>query len=121
APLGNTGDGVVIASGPTANTVGGTAAGNVISANGGNGVVIRNATGNVVQANFIGTDVNGTAALGNHFDGVRFDNGGNGNTIGAGNILSGNGRAGLVLGGDGNTVLGNNFMGTDVNGTAALP
>src|SRR5262249_57302876 len=82
AKLGNTEAGVRFGTdsvsqgyGPTANTVGGTAAGsaNVISGNGGAGVYIQGAgtSGNVVLGNRIGTDVHGTAKLGNTGNGVE--------------------------------------------------
>ena len=72
--LGNTQEGVVIRGVPR-NTIGGTSANarNIISGNRG-GVLIKNipafpccnnATGNLVQGNFIGTTVDGNAALGN--------------------------------------------------------
>ena len=67
------------------NTIGGLnpSARNVISGNNASGVgFFNNATGNVVQGNFIGTDVNGTADLGNSADGVTFSFTSSGNTIG---------------------------------------
>ena len=64
----NAGSGVFIQNGAN-NTIGGTAAGarNLLSANGGAGVTLdsASASGNLVQGNYIGTDVNGTASLGN--------------------------------------------------------
>jgi parallel beta-helix repeat protein len=62
-PLGNDGNGIVIAGGKD-NIVGDKDLGNIIAANGGDGVVIRNlgaskATGNKVQFNKIGTDAQG--------------------------------------------------------------
>jgi titin len=82
---------------------------------------------NQVQGNLIGTDVNGTASVGNSFDGVGIQNGVSDNTIGgttagARNVISGNSGQGVRIDGGGTTgnqVLGN-FIGTKVNGTAAL-
>jgi hypothetical protein len=83
---------------------------------------------NTLQGNKVGTNVNGTAALGNLF-GVLVS-GGDANLIGGtgddeGNLVSGNSFDGLLLSANGadpaedNEVQGNLF-GTDVNGTAAL-
>jgi titin len=130
APLGNT-SGVVLALGPTANTVGGATAGanNLISGNINNGVELDGVgtSANVVQGNFIGTDVNGTAAVPNGLVGVLVRTGATANTVGgvvagAGNLISGNAADGVYLTGSGtsgNVVLGN-LIGTDVTGTAAL-
>lgn len=91
------------------------------------------AAGNVVQGNYIGTDVTGTADLGNGEDGV-FISGGVNNTIGgtsagARNIISANGhlgrpndgRSGIEIwnGASGNLIQGN-FIGTDVAGNTPL-
>ena len=112
------------------NTIGGTVTGarNIISGNRKHGVNIGDsrAAGNLVQGNFIGTDVNGTADLGNTSDGVQIHVAAN-NTIGgvvagAGNVISGNNGRGVHIrdsGAPGNLIQGN-FIGTDVNGTAAL-
>jgi hypothetical protein len=127
APLGNTINGVQVNAGP-ANTIGGTAAGarNVIS---GNSVGVRilgsGANNNLVQGNFIGTDVNGTARLGNSMGVLVSDF--SFSTIGgtaesARNLISGNTGAAVSLSGSvgtGNTVQGN-FIGTDVTGMAPL-
>jgi titin len=112
------------------NTIGGTTAGarNVISGNDDAGVRISGAaaTANVVQGNFIGTDVTGTADLGNTFDGARIDGGAHGNlvggsTAGARNVISGNGVGTKIsgTGTTGNAVRGN-FIGTDASGAADL-
>lgn len=121
------------------NTIGGTSAGarNIISGNGDEGVAITNgATRSNVQGNFIGTDVTGTRPLGNS-NGVTVTQalevtiGGADN--GARNIISGNLENGIGLGesilhgptpnlfGGTGTVIQNNFIGTDLSGTAHVP
>ncbi len=130
APLGNSSDGIEIEVNASNNTVGGTDPGarNVISANGDDGVDIdEGANGNMVLGNYIGTDATGASALGNISEGVEIDNAGFNNTIGgtaagAGNVISGNGDAGIEffgVGTTGNMVLGN-FIGTDKDGIAGL-
>jgi hypothetical protein len=133
AGLGNSIDGVRIEGG-TYNKIGnGTAGGrNIISGNSASGVSIRNsnATSNEVLGNFIGTDVNGTTALGNSSNGVyiwsdaRYNKIGDG-SVGGRNIISGNTQNGVFIydpaatNSNYNEILGN-YIGTDVNGTADL-
>ncbi|MGD0205284.1 MAG: LamG-like jellyroll fold domain-containing protein [Dehalococcoidia bacterium] len=104
-----------------------TVKGLVINRFGGAGIELSGsgATGNVVQGNYIGTDVAGTADVGNSLAGLYID-GAPGNTIGgtaagAGNVISGNTTGVWILGSGatGNLVQGN-YIGTDVTGTAAL-
>jgi titin len=114
--------------GPTGNTVGGDTEGerNVISGNDRQGVVIADdgTDNNVVCGNYIGTNANGSAALGNSWDGVWISNGAQNNTVGGQtsgerNVISGNSQRGVhvsSLDTDGNTVLGN-YIGTDASGT----
>jgi titin len=119
--------GVLLTSGASGNTIGGTVSGsaNLISGNGRYGLEISyGAFNNVVLGNLIGTDITGIAALGNAA-GVVIDSGtGNiigGTAAGARNVISGNG-AGVAISGSGtsgNVVLGN-FIGTDKTGTAPL-
>ncbi len=133
--------GVVVTS--ANNLIGGTTAGagNVISGNGSavnapaHGVSTLNAaaTGNIVQGNFIGTDLTGTAKLGNTMNGVAIYEAANnligGTAAGAGNVISANGSPGVVNQGSGvdiggTTATGNlvqgNKIGTDVTGTLPL-
>jgi uncharacterized repeat protein (TIGR01451 family) len=131
AAAGNFNEGVVIAG--SANLVGGDTPGarNVISASRhAAGVVIASATAtdNQVRGNYIGTNANGTAALGNREEGVLIDEGATHNTIGGPsladrNIISGNRQNGVVFGfisaANDNRVL-NNFIGTAVDGVSPL-
>jgi hypothetical protein len=129
---GNNGTGVFIAS--SNNTIGGlTAASRNIITGSTFGVVIQSqfaqtgpivAQGNVVEGNYIGTDVNGTAALGNG-TGVQIEGGSSQNTIGgataaARNIISGNTFVGVFIGASSNNTVEGNYVGTDVTGTVAL-
>jgi hypothetical protein len=94
----------------------------------GDGIEFQTNGGNVVEGNFIGTDVTGTAALGNGFFGVFINGPSNnrigGTTVAARNLLSGNSRGIFISNNSstittGNVVLGN-FIGTDATGTADL-
>lgn len=100
---------------------------NLISANGGSGLYLQNCSGNIIQGNLVGTSVSATAALGNTTNGITLYSA-NGNLIGgtstaARNIISGNGWSGVYL--QGSTSTGNliegNYIGTDTNGSLALP
>jgi hypothetical protein len=109
------------------NLIGGdtAAAGNVIS---GNNRGIELGSGDLVQGNFIGTDLTGTIPVPNVNIGVNDASGGR--TIGGltstpgtppGNLISGNGIAGLVIAfpASGDTVQGN-IIGADITGTQPL-
>lgn len=126
--LANENSGVIIYN-SSSNSIGGvlTSEGNLISGNRGSGVYFFGpaSTGNVVQNNLVGTDPTGRAALGNQADGVTIANAA-WNTLGgsesARNIISGNLQAGIFLtgaGATGNSIAGN-FIGTDLDGQAAL-
>ncbi len=123
--LGNTDEGVEI-DGPN-NTVGGTttAQRNIISANGDDGIDIEeNGTGNTVEGNFIGTDITCVVSLGNQDDGVDLDVGNNligGTDLGAGNVISSNGRDGIHVSPSlSGVVIQGNDIGTDDTGTVDL-
>jgi hypothetical protein len=115
--------------------IGGTtaAARNVISGNNANGIRIGlggTTTGTIIQGNFIGTDKNGTADLGNAGDGIRSGNVGGENTTvggtaaGAGNVISGNGGSGISFASStglfSGLVIEGNFFGTDLTGNTDL-
>jgi len=136
--LGNFQNGILI-NGSPANTIGGMdpGAGNLISGNDGNGILIENenptAKGNLVEGNLIGTDATGEQALSNVSFGVEIAGASN-NTIGgttpfnliggAGNLISGNGGAGIQILGNpndptsatGNLIEGN-YIGTKASGS----
>ena len=126
------------------NVIGGTspAARNVISGNGGPGVWLASGTtGNRVEGNLIGSNANGTRAVGNGNIGVLVDqspdNVVGGTNPGAGNVISGNraatlpgpnpdpattGAGGVVIIGPaatGNAVIGN-LIGTTASGAGRL-
>ncbi len=122
--------GVNIESGATDNTIGGTtaAARNILLGRvadvyiGGMG-----ASDNLVEGNYLGTDVTGSVALGNNFDGILLIDGATDNTIGgttaaARNIISGNTAPGVGMDGSGTTgnLVEGNYIGTDVSGAHAL-
>jgi hypothetical protein len=127
AKLGNARYGVYLSA--ANNRIGGSAAGesNVISGNGQGGLYIvgSGTTGNVVQGNRIGTNAAGTAALGNTSVGIDLrapQTTIGGAAAGAGNLISGNGAAGIqIFGADAtlNQIQGNQ-IGTDVTGTMDL-
>jgi parallel beta-helix repeat protein len=110
----------------------GTAAGrNLISGNRADGIAVAG-NGTLIQGNYIGTEVTGTAALGNRTNGVEAEPGASSITVGgtaaeAGNVISGNQLNGVLIRGvfpptgasTGNVVVGNK-IGTDVTGTSAL-
>ena len=120
AAIGNGSAGVDLDSGAANNTIGGTSAGasNIISGNTAYGVSLTGSgtNNNVVAGNLIGTNSAGTAALGSQGTGVGLFSGSN--TIGGGNVISGN-VIGIDLGANDNTILGN-LIGTDVTGTVAV-
>ena len=127
----NADDGIDLDNGSSNNTIGGTLAGerNVISGqNGGDGIVINGgASNNLVIGNYIGTDVTGTADLGNNVHGVHIRSGAANNTIGGTttaerNVISGNAGQGVRIDGlnTENNVVAGNYIGTTAAGAAGI-
>ncbi len=130
--IGNGGDGVAIQFGAVNSTVGGTTAAerNVIAGNGSNSanglanVRIRQTgtTSNVVLGNYIGTNWNATATLGNPGYGVLVSEDAFGNMIGgtaagAGNVIAGSALDGIAMI---DAVTGNRALGNVLYGNAGL-
>jgi titin len=87
-----------------------------------NGIAVTS-NGNTLSGNYVGTNLDGTAALANAADGVAVFGSNNtigGTAAGAGNLVSGNTHFGIDLVGGNNVVTGNR-VGTNAAGTAGLP
>lgn len=100
--------------------------GNLISGHADSGILAEGvgAMGNVIEGNFIGTNADGDGAVPNEM-GIWLKYGVTGCRIGgplpgAGNLISGNARMGVVCDGSDHVFQGNR-IGTDAAGTAALP
>lgn len=128
--LPNDGNGVSITLGSNSNTIGGSIAtdGNVISGNKLAGIeILGDGVNNLpdlntIANNFIGTDVGGTQDVGNLKEGIKISGGTGDNSVGPGNVISGNNTDGILLSGAGtstNRICGN-FIGVDKTGATAL-
>ena len=126
--LGNGANGVGIENSSN-HLVGGAsaAARNIISGNGNAGIWMAwGGTSNIqVKGNYIGTDVTGTAALGNTQSGIAIDDVVSaqigGSTANDRNIISANVWDGIsIYGGATNVAIQGDYIGTDVTGTNAL-
>ncbi len=99
----------------------------VINRFGNDGIDIDYSKKNTIVGNYIGTDINGTADLGNGDRGIHVRNGSSSNLIGgttasARNVIAGNAVHGVDLidaGTQGNVVRGN-YIGVDATGSATL-
>ena len=131
ADLGNANDGVRFDGAPN-NTVGGLTSvpgappGNLISGNDRFGVfMINSSSGIQVQGNLIGTDVTGTAPLGNESHAVFIATGSGNSIIGgtaaaARNVVSGNHAQGVRIDAATGNVVQGNYIGTQANGASPL-
>ena len=109
------------------NTIGGTTAAdrNVISGNSSMGIEIASGTGNTVVGNFVGTDASGNFTVPN---GIGVFVGSDDNTIGTvedgatgRNVISGNSGVGLQISDGSQNSIDGNYIGTDAEGTSAVP
>jgi hypothetical protein len=101
--------------------IGGSGAGNVISGNSLHGIQLNNDVGTVLQNNLIGTNAAGTAALSNTFNGIFLFTAGAatiGGPASAGNVIAGNGGAGIRVENNGNTIHSNQI---GVSSGVAIP
>lgn len=95
------------------------------------GISVLDASDNRIEGNFIGTDVQGSADLGNRCHGVSISGvqggpGSTNNVLGgsspqARNLIAGNDCVGVGIGPVGNSKVLGNYIGTNASGTAALP
>jgi len=135
-PLGNSIVGIFALGGALIGTagndgvIGDGAERNVISANDQQGIYVTGQN-NQIAGNFIGTNFEGSAAVGAQPIGVFIDGNGTNNHIGLDpadssldpadkrNVISGNAYANVQINGSGNTVAGN-YIGLDAAGTSGL-
>ncbi len=130
AAIANDFSGILVSGGMT-NTI----RGNLISGNGWRGVYLFDSgtRNNQVAANFIGTNAQGTAPVPNGAFGIQLQDSAynliGGPNPGDGNLISGNGASGIMMGDpvyflstlDVGHIVQGNKIGTDVTGAAALP
>ncbi len=123
--MGNDSCGIYIASGHI--TIGGTEEGtrNVISGNGSHGIDVGSLTRDVICGNYIGTNVQGSSAIGNAKSGIclnyveKITIGCDKNGEGRGNVISGNAENGIYAEYSIPWIRGN-FIGTDYRGQSAV-
>jgi hypothetical protein len=128
AARGNTHDGVLLGPGTYSNTIGSTDPSllTVISGNLSNGIEMRGTHNNTVIGSYIGTEVDGSSALGNGANGVYITSNSNDNLVGstsAGtphNVIAFNSANGVFVesgvrnGIRGNSIYGNVLLGIDL-------
>lgn len=126
AALGNGGSGIRVLSASTGIRIGDSASGlgNLISGNLLRGLALDDTSNGVLIAgNGIGSNADGTAAIGNGETGILL-NGNNhvigGNSAAARNLISGNAGNGVVVAGASGSSIRGNYIGTNAAGNAAL-
>ena len=107
-------------------SAGNTISDNLLSGNGHSGLALRGdaAAANIIVSNRIGTNLAGTAAVGNQFNGIVLTAAAQQNTIGAaesGNLISGNGLSGVYLAAAAKeNLVTENWVGSSGNGLLPL-
>ena len=125
--FGNAQHGILL-SNANANTIGGSshADRNVISGNDLSGITMAASDSNAVLGNYIGVNAAGDEALRNSREGVNVSQSSRENIIGgnrssgAGNVISGNGTAGIFIDSAAQTQILGNFIGVDLTGSVAI-
>lgn len=120
--IGNNGSGIYIEDSTRSCTIGGnvSAPRNVISGNNNHGIFIEFLSPtHIIQGNYIGTNLSGTAGVGNTLWGISDEGAAQigGTSDAARNVISGNGVGGVESEG----VITGNYIGTNAAGTAAIP
>ncbi|MCK4643954.1 hypothetical protein KAU32_10030 [bacterium] len=124
--LGNAYAGIYLTDHASGNTIGGSIAGmgNLISGSYIANIIMRQCDGNYILGNKIGTDVNGTSALGADYSGINISYSNyniiGGTTAAERNLVSGNGEHGIFVDACTGTQILGNYFGTDISGTSAL-
>lgn len=123
-PAGTTDEGPAYSYGVIVGGTGNLVAGSLISGMGYGVSVASTAVDASIVGNRIGTDVTGQSALPNQYHGIAVDSGAD-VTIGDGtasgrNVISGNDFSGISAGAAAPVILGN-YLGTDIDGEAAIP
>lgn len=126
AALGNGGSGIRVLSASAGIRIGdsGSGQGNLISGNVLRGVALDgNSNGVLIAGNRIGSNVDGSAAIGNGEAGIVLSGNNHvigGNSAGARNLISGNAGNGIIAVGGGGSSIRGNYIGTNAAGNAPL-
>lgn len=108
---------------------GASAEGNLISGNTNAGIKLSGSDANTIAGNKIGTTLDGLVALQNnegislddsHFNIIGINGDGIGDTL-EGNLISGNGRSGILFSASNDNTIAGNKIGVDISGNVALP
>ena len=100
---------------------------NVVSGNADDGISVDGSSGNTILGNYVGVTAPGDSPLANDGEGIAVQLDAANNTIGGagpndGNVIAGNGLAGILVAGEGSdgTTIQGNHIGTNAAGTAQL-